>query len=129
MVAIGGGPIGTRAIGETESAPDRYLSVKKYEQQFSNLENALTRIKNEYAQDHNKREFSNSETASELLGEVDATLAQIKHGRVRSGQLIEGLGPTLQKAAIYFAAYDGLTHAIRDAIDILKAIAQSLGLA
>ena len=107
------------------SASDRYVSVKDNQQSFDELSEQLTRIKNEYERDHNH--LGAEPDCLKLLSEVEATLAQIKSGVVRLGQLAQGLIPTFEQACLGLAAYPGFTQMLGDAINTAQQILRFFG--
>ncbi|MGV8998526.1 MAG: hypothetical protein ACOH12_16420 [Parvibaculaceae bacterium] len=107
-------------------AAGRFVSTRD-NQSFQNLGRSLNEIRDEFKKDHNKGELGSSDFISEMLGEVDSTLAQIQRGRVRLGQLVDGLDPSLRKVLPYISAYPGLCKIINDALHWIDTIITALG--
>ncbi|MBX3496387.1 MAG: hypothetical protein KF769_09110 [Parvibaculum sp.] len=107
-------------------ASDRYVSVADNQPLFDSLSSSLTEIKDQYSRDHNR--LAAEPACVDLLSEVDATIAQIQRGRVRLGQLTQGLLPTFDQACLALAAYPGLVLAIQHAMAATQTILRSFGL-
>lgn len=124
---------GVRSFGRQKQAKrqkvpasDRYVNVRDNQSSFDELSEQLTRIKNEYERDHN---HLGAEPATvDLLSEVDAALAQIQRGRVRLGQLVDGLLPTFEQSCLALAAYPGMVLAIEHAMTAAQDILRLFGL-
>lgn len=117
------GPATARSI----AAADRYVSVKDNQEPFGQLARTLTKIRDEFARDHNKGELGALGAAEELLTEIDGTLAHIDRGHVRLGQLTDGLDPALRKVLPYVSAYPGLCKLLNDAVDLIQVIWNAVG--
>ncbi|KAB7738439.1 hypothetical protein F2P47_17180 [Parvibaculum sedimenti] len=107
-------------------ASDRYVSVKDNQPGFDELVARLSAIKDDYARDHNH--LAVEPICDDLLSEIDGVLAQVQRGRVRLGELSNGLLPILSTACIALSAYPGFVQLIHDASAATQAILTFFGL-
>lgn len=120
-------PPARSSISELMTAPasNRYVTTKD-NQAAIDLGRTLSEIRNEFRRDHNKSDI-NREITLEFLAEADGTIAQIERGKVRVGQLLEGLVPAIQKVLPYLAAYPGLEALLQKALEFIQLIVESIG--
>lgn len=113
------------SVGQAPAA-DRYVSVKD-NQPVQALRKTLNEIRDEYARDHNKGELQSLGQPDEVLTEIDGTLAQIDRGKLRLGQITDGLDPALRKMLPYISAYPGLCKLLKDALDLIQLVWNTAG--
>ncbi len=107
-------------------ASDRYVSVRDNQVSFDELYEQLSRVKNEYARDHNR--LAAEPSIEDLIAEIDATQAQIRSGRVRLGQLNDGLLPSFERSCLALSAYPGMVLAIQQAMATAQDILRFFGI-
>lgn len=109
------------------TASDRYASVRNHQALFDELSRSLSRIRDEFAKDHNHGAYAKLSGAEELKSEIEAMLAQTNQGRVRKTQLTEGLVPALAIVVAAANTYPGLKEMLLDAIHALERLLKALG--
>ncbi|MEQ9527564.1 MAG: hypothetical protein RIF42_04070, partial [Parvibaculaceae bacterium] len=107
-------------------AANRYVTVRDNQEPFDTLSKTLDEVCAEFAKDHNKGDVD-GEVALEFLAEADGTIAQIKRGKVRVAQLIQGLDPAIRRVLPYLSAYPGLVDILNDVLEMIRVIVESIG--
>jgi hypothetical protein len=115
--------------GPQVPASDRYVSVRDNQPLFDDLTKSLSRIRDEFARDHNKRQFDQQPAFLALRSEVFATLAQIDQGWVRKSQLVEGLQYALIAVLALGGGYSGFKEFVQDAAYVLDLLLKAIGAA
>jgi len=116
--------LGFVASKDTIPASDRHVSTADNSEPFAMLVAKLNRVRAEFADDHKSNELGGEE-GKILLSEIDATLAQISNGIVRTKQLTQGLKPALERSLL---AYPGLRTLIDDALNVLGTLLKAIGI-
>lgn len=115
--------------GRDVPASDRYVRVSDNQELFGDLAQSLSRIRDEYAKDHNRRAYADVPQALELNAEAGATLSQIGDGIVRKSQLTVGLKQALIAFLALGGAYPGLVEFVQHAAKVLDELLKALGIA
>ena len=107
---------------------DSYARVRDNQAVFRDLALSLSRIRNEFAKDHNRGIYADLAGVLELNAEAGATLSQIEDGVVRKSQLTDGLKPALTALLVIASAYGGLKELLEDAVALLDLLLKALGI-
>lgn len=111
---------------QTIPAAGRYVSVSDNQNTFNEITSELSKIKDEFAKDHNKGDIE-AEISKSIASEIAATIAQIKEGFVRISLLTDSLKPSLNHALVACAAYPGLVKIIEHVLSLLETLLKAAG--